>query len=473
MTADIGLVGLAVMGQNLVLNMSSRGYTVAAYNRTAGKTRELAQGAAAGRKLLAAYSLQELVGALKAPRRIMLMVKAGPPVDEMIDALAPLLEKGDILIDGGNSFFLDTIRRGRALAAKGLQFIGAGISGGEEGALRGPSIMPGGPRAAYEAVEPIFKAIAARVDGQPCCAYIGADGAGHYVKMVHNGIEYGDMQLIAEAYLLLRALGLSHREMQQAFAEWNRGELDSYLIQITADILGRTDPQSGKPMVETILDRAAQKGTGKWTIQSALDLGVPAPTIAEAVFARAISALKEERVRAASLLSGPQQALRGDRSALVESIRQALYASKICSYAQGFALLRAAALEHGWKLNAGEIAMIWRGGCIIRARFLGKIKEAFDRDPQLGNLLLDPYFSGILQSGQARWRQVVGAAVQTGVPIPAFGSAISYYDSYRSELLGANLIQAQRDYFGAHTYERVDRPGSFHTEWTKPEAGRG
>jgi len=475
MTADIGLIGLAVMGQNLVLNMASRGYTVAAYNRTAEKTREFVQRAAAGGKLLAAYSLQELVGELRRPRRILLMVKAGRPVDQLIEELAPLLQKGDILIDGGNSFFQDTIRRGRALADRGLHYLGTGISGGEEGALHGASIMPGGPQEAYEAVRPVLEAIAARVDGEPCCAYIGADGAGHYVKMVHNGIEYGDMQLIAEAYLLLKALGLSHREMQEAFAEWNRGELDSYLIQITADILGKADPQTGKPLVEMILDRAAQKGTGKWTIQSALDLGVAAPTIAEAVFARSLSALKQERVRAASLLAGPQAAFQGERrerGELLESLRQALYASKICSYAQGFALLAAAAEEHGWALDPGRIAMIWRGGCIIRAKFLGKIKEAYDREPGLANLLLDPYFSGILRSSQARWRQVVGTAVQLGVPIPAFCSAVTYYDSYRSERLGANLIQAQRDYFGAHTYERVDRPGSFHSEWTKPETDR-
>jgi 6-phosphogluconate dehydrogenase len=473
MTADIGLIGLAVMGQNLVLNLDSRGFTVAAYNRTAGKTREFVEGAAAGRKVLAAYSLQELVGALKLPRRILIMVKAGQPVDQMIDALTPLLQKGDILIDGGNSFFLDTIRRSKALAGKGLHYIGAGISGGEEGALHGPSIMPGGPREAYEALEPILKVISAKVDGEPCCAYIGADGAGHYVKMVHNGIEYGDMQLIGEAYLGLKSLGLSQREMQDTFAEWNRGELDSYLIQITADILGKMDPETGKPLLEMILDKAAQKGTGKWTSQSALDLGVPAPTIAEAVFARCLSAIKEERVQAAARLAGPKTSFQGSRREFLESIRQALYASKICSYAQGFALLRAAAQEYGWKLVPGQIAMIWRGGCIIRAKFLGKIKEAFDRDPDLPNLLLDPYFGGILLSSQARWRQVVGTAVQMGVPIPAFASAITYYDSYRSERLGANLIQAQRDYFGAHTYERIDRPGSFHTEWTKAEGGQG
>jgi len=469
----MGLVGLAVMGQNLVLNMESRGFTVAAYNRTAERTREFLEGAAAGKKVLAVYSLEELIGALKRPRRIMIMVKAGKPVDETIDALAPLLEKGDILIDGGNSFFQDTIRRAKALAARGLQYIGTGVSGGEEGALHGPSIMPGGQREAYAAVEPILKAISAKVDGEPCCTYIGADGAGHYVKMVHNGIEYGDMQLISEAYTLMKqSLGMSHREMHETFAEWNRGDLDSYLIEITADILARTDPETGKPLVEMILDKAGQKGTGKWTSQSALDLGIAAPTIAEAVFARCISAVKEERVAASKVLAGPKAPFRGDRREFVESIRQALYASKICSYAQGFALMRAAAAEYGWSLAHGEIAMIWRGGCIIRAKFLGKIKEAFDRNPDLQNLLLDPYFSAIVQGSQERWRQVVATAVQMGVPIPAFSSAITYYDSYRSASLWANMIQAQRDYFGAHTYERVDRPGTFHTEWTKPEGGK-
>jgi 6-phosphogluconate dehydrogenase len=473
MKADIGLIGLAVMGQNLVLNMESRGFAVAVYNRTAERTREFLAGAAAGRKVLPTYALEELVGALKRPRRIMIMVKAGKPVDEMIDALAPHLEKGDILIDGGNSFFQDTIRRSKALAAKGLQYIGTGVSGGEEGALHGPSIMPGGPREAYEAVEPILKAISAKVNGEPCCTYIGADGAGHYVKMVHNGIEYGDMQLIGEAYTLMKdALGMSHREMQATFAEWNRGELDSYLIEITADIMGKADPDSGQPLVEMILDKAGQKGTGKWTSQSALDLGIAAPTIAEAVFARCISAIKEQRAEAATVLPGPKMPFQGDRQEFVESIRQALYASKICSYAQGFALMRAAAEEHHWQLAPGEIAMIWRGGCIIRAKFLSKIKEAFDRNPDLNNLLLDPYFSNIVEASQTRWRQVVCTAVQMGVPIPGFSSAITYYDAYRSERLWANLIQAQRDYFGAHTYERVDRPGSFHTEWTKPEGGK-
>jgi 6-phosphogluconate dehydrogenase len=474
MKADIGLIGLAVMGQNLVLNMESRGFTVVVHNRTAKRTREFLVGAAAGRKVHPAYSLADLVGALKTPRRIMIMVKAGKPVDETIDELAPHLARGDILIDGGNSFFQDTIRRGKALAAKGLHYIGTGVSGGEEGALKGPSIMPGGSREAWQAVEPILKAIAARVEGEPCCTYIGADGAGHYVKMVHNGIEYGDMQLIGEAYTLMKdVLGMSHAQMQRTFAEWNRGELDSYLIQITADILARTDPDTGQPLVEMILDKAGQKGTGRWTSQSALDLGIAAPTIAEAVFARCISAIKAERVEAAAVLSGPAGGFQGDRGEFVESIRQALYASKICSYAQGFALMKAAAEEYGWQLSPGEIAMIWRGGCIIRAKFLGRIKEAFDRNPALGNLLLDPYFSGVVQAAQGPWRRVVCTAVQMGVPIPGFSSGITYYDAYRSERLWANLLQAQRDYFGAHTYERVDRPGVFHTEWTKGEGGEG
>jgi 6-phosphogluconate dehydrogenase len=473
MKADIGLIGLAVMGQNLVLNMESRGFTVAVYNRTAERTREFLSGPAAGKKVLPTYALEQLTGVLKRPRRVMIMVKAGKPVDEMIDALLPHLEKGDILIDGGNSFFQDTIRRSKALEAKGLQYIGTGVSGGEEGALHGPSIMPGGSRKAYEAVEPILKAISAKVDGQHCCSYIGADGAGHYVKMVHNGIEYGDMQLIGEAYVLMKdALGMSHREMQEAFTQWNRGELESYLIEITADIMTKVDADSGQPLLEMILDKAGQKGTGKWTTQSALDLGISAPTIAEAVFARCISAIKEERVKAATLLAGPKMPFQGDRQEFLESIRQALYASKICSYAQGFAMMRAAAEEYRWQLAPGEIAMIWRGGCIIRAKFLGKIKEAFDRKADLNNLLLDPYFGNIVEASQDRWRQVVCTAVQMGVPIPGFSSAITYYDAYRSERLWANLIQAQRDYFGAHTYERVDRPGIFHTEWTKTEGGQ-
>jgi len=468
MQADIGLVGLAVMGQNLVLNMESRGYAVAVYNRTAERTREFMEQRAGGKKIVAGYSIEEFLGALKKPRTIMIMVKAGKPVDQMIDQLVPFLEKGDILIDGGNSFFQDTIRRTREAEAKGFRYIGTGVSGGEEGALHGPSIMPGGTQAAYQQVGKIFLDIAAKVDGQPCCTYIGTDGAGHYVKMVHNGIEYGDMQLIGEAYMLMKdALGMSHEQMQRTFAGWNRGELDSYLIEITADILSKTDPETGQPLVEVILDKAGQKGTGKWTSQSALDLGISAPTVAEAVFARCISAVKEERVDASSVLSGPKVAFDGDKEEFVESIRQALYASKICSYAQGFSLMQSAAEEHGWKLKLGEIAMIWRGGCIIRAKFLGKIKEAYDRNPNLRNLLMDPYFSEIVQNNQERWRRVVATAIQMGVPVPGFSSAITYYDAYRNQRLWANMIQAQRDYFGAHTYQRVDREGSFHTEWNK------
>lgn len=468
MEADIGLVGLAVMGQNLVLNMESKGYSVAAYNRTAERTREFMDQRASGRKIVAGYGIEEFLEKLKKPRTIMIMVKAGKAVDDMIGQLEPHLEEGDILIDGGNSFFQDTIRRTRELEAKGLRYIGTGVSGGEEGALHGPSIMPGGTREAYDQVGKIFLDIAAKVDGQPCCTYIGADGSGHYVKMVHNGIEYGDMQLIGEAYMLMKdALGMSHEEMHQTFAKWNKGELDSYLIEITTDILSKKDPETGQPLVEMILDKAGQKGTGKWTSQSALDLGISTPTVAEAVFARCISAVKEERAEASSLLSGPKTAFHGDKEEFIESIRQALYASKICSYAQGFSLMQSAAEEYKWDLKLGEIAMIWRGGCIIRAKFLGKIKEAYDRNPSLRNLLVDPYFAEIVQNNQARWRQVVSTAIQMGVPVPGFSSAITYFDAYRNERLWANMIQAQRDYFGAHTYQRVDKEGTFHTEWTK------
>jgi 6-phosphogluconate dehydrogenase len=468
MKADIAVIGMAVMGQNLALNMESRGYTVAVYNRTGERTRELLAAHGQGRRLVPAYGLGELVGALQTPRRLMLMVKAGQPVDDTVAELLPHLSGGDVVIDGGNSFFQDTIRRSRELAAAGVEFIGTGVSGGEEGALHGPSIMPGGSKKGYAAVGDILRDISAKVDGEPCCTYIGADGAGHYVKMVHNGIEYGDMQLIGEAYLLMKeVLGMSYGEMHDTFSRWNQGPLDSYLIEITADILSKTDRETGKPLAEVILDKAGQKGTGKWASQSALDLGISTPTIAEAVFARCISAIKEERAEASALLSGPRMAFHGDREEFLESIGQALYASKICSYAQGFALMGAAAAEYGWELNLGEIAMIWRGGCIIRARFLSRIKEAYDREPELRNLLLDPYFREIVGESQPRWRQVVGTAIQMGVPVPAFSSAITYFDAYRSERLWANLIQAQRDYFGAHTYERTDRPGSFHSEWSK------
>jgi len=465
---QIGLIGLAVMGENLVLNMERNGFGVAVFNRTLEKVTRFVEGRAKGKNIVGTFSVKEFVDALERPRKIMLMVKAGPAVDAFIDMLLPHLDKGDILIDGGNTFFPDTIRRAKSVAEKGFLYIGTGVSGGEEGALMGPSIMPGGHKEAYEALAPIFTKISAHVDGDPCCTYIGADGAGHYVKMVHNGIEYGDMQLICEAYYLMaHALGMSTAEMQKVFAEWNQGDLNSYLIEITADILNRKDPETGKPIVDVVLDTAGQKGTGKWTSQSALDLGVPAPTIAEAVFARCISAIKEERVAASKQLSGPTAKYKGDRDAFVTAVRDALYASKICSYAQGFQLMASAAKEHGWQLNFGEISMIWRGGCIIRAHFLNRIKEAFDRDASLANLLLDPFFKDIVQSNQANWRKVVTTAAELGVPAPAFSSALAYYDSYRADRLPANLLQAQRDYFGAHTYERVDKPRGefFHTEW--------
>jgi len=467
-TADYGIIGMAVMGQNLALNVASKGFTCAVYNRTAERTREFVAAEAAGKAIVPSYSLKSFVASLKRPRKVMLMVKAGAPVDEFIQKVAPLLEKGDILIDGGNSFFKDTIRRCRAVEAKGLLYIGTGVSGGEEGALKGPSIMPGGSPAAWNAVKPILTRIAAQVDGDPCCTYIGSDGAGHYVKMVHNGIEYGDMQLICEAYYILaNALGLSADAMHKIFTKWNQGDLDSYLIEITSHILARRDPDTGKPIVDIILDKAGQKGTGAWTSQSALELGVPAPTIAEAVFARCISAIKAQRVAASKVLTGP----RSDRwkgisqARTVEAIRQALYASKVCSYAQGFALMAEASKEYGWNLKFGDLAMIWRGGCIIRAQFLHRIKAAYDQQPDLPNLLLAPYFKSIVEHAQKSWRLVVATAVDLGIPIPAFSSALCYYDSYRRPTLSANLIQAQRDYFGAHTYQRTDKPGVFHTEW--------
>lgn len=463
---QIGVIGLAVMGKNLALNIESRGYTVAVYNRTPDKTKELVA-EAQGRNLFGTYSIQEFVEALEIPRRIIIMVKAGKPVDDTIDLLKPFLAKGDILIDGGNSYFQDTIRRNRQLEAEGFRFIGTGVSGGEEGALKGPAIMPGGQEDAYRLVEPIFTAISAKVEDEPCCTYIGADGAGHYVKMIHNGIEYGDMQLISEAYFLLKnVLGMQAEELHSVFAEWNRGELDSYLIDITQDIFTKYDPDTGKPMVDVILDTAGQKGTGKWTSESALTLGVPAPTIAEAVFARYMSAIKKERAAAAGILRGPENTpYQGDRQVFIEAVRKALYASKICSYAQGFALMKAAANEYGWDLDYGRIAMIFRGGCIIRAQFLHRIKEAYDKAPGLANLLLDPYFKDVVESYQKEWREVIATAVTRGLPVPAFSSALAYFDSYRTENLPANLLQAQRDYFGAHTYERVDKEGIFHTQW--------
>jgi 6-phosphogluconate dehydrogenase len=464
----IGVVGMAVMGRNLALNIESRGHTVAIYNRSREKTDEVIA-EHPDRRLVPTYSMQAFVDALQKPRRILLMVKAGDATDATIAELKPLLDKGDVLIDGGNTFFQDTIRRERELGAAGLHFIGTGVSGGEEGALHGPSIMPGGPRDAYDLVAPVLTEIAARApDGEPCVAYMGPNGAGHYVKMVHNGIEYGDMQLIAESYAVLKqVLGLSNEELGKVYADWNQGELDSYLIAITADIFGKKDADTGKDRVDIILDRAAQKGTGKWTSQSALDLAVPLPLITESVFARLLSALKDERVAASKVLAGPQQKpFTGDRTAFVEAVRRALYLSKIVSYAQGFAQLRAASDTYQWNLPYGTIARIFRAGCIIRARFLQKITDAYAHDPALANLLLDPYFRDIAAQYQQALRDVVSAAVQAGVPVPGFASAIAYYDSYRAERLPANLIQAQRDYFGAHTFERIDRPGSFHADWT-------
>jgi len=467
-TQDFGLIGLAVMGQNLALNVESKGFSVAVYNRTTARTQEFMAERAQGKNFVGAETIEDFVAALSRPRKIMLMVKAGQPVDDFIDLLLPQLDKGDLIIDGGNSHFPDTIRRSKALAEKGFLYIGTGVSGGEEGALLGPSIMPGGQREAYDLVAPILAKIAAQVDGEPCCTYIGPDGAGHYVKMVHNGIEYGDMQLIVEAYFIMKnSLNLTAKQLHDVFAEWNEGELNSYLIEITRDIFARKDEETGQPLVELILDKAGQKGTGKWTSQSALDLGVAAPTIAEAVFARCISAVKDERVAASNILSGPSTTYGGDPKDFIESIRQALYASKICSYAQGFALMTEAGKQYGWKLNFGEIAKIWRGGCIIRAQFLHRITEAYERHPNLANLMLDPFFKDILESAQERWRHVIASAAHLGYPIPACSSALAYFDSYRRERLPANLIQAQRDYFGAHTYQRVDKEGTFHTEWTK------
>jgi len=468
--ADIGLIGLAVMGENLILNMESKGFTVACYNRTVSKVDDFLNGRGKGKKLIGCHSLQELIACLKPPRRIMLMVKAGQPVDDFIDNLALLLSNGDILIDGGNSHFPDTIRRARALADKGLLYIGTGVSGGEEGALLGPSIMPGGNPAAWPSVKSIFQAIAAKADdGAPCCEWMGPDGAGHFVKMVHNGIEYGDMQLISEAYhIMSQGLGMTPAEMHKVLAKWNQGALDSYLIEITRDILAHTDPETGKPMVDVILDTAGQKGTGRWTSQAGLDLGVGIPQIAEAVFARCLSAIKEERVAASAKLSGPTGKFKANRAAFLRQLEKAVYAAKICSYAQGFQLLRGAAAEYKWNLRYGDMAMIWRGGCIIRARFLGKIKQAFDRNPGLANLLLDPYFRKVVIDAQKDWRAVIKTAIELGIPVPAMGTSLNYYDSYRSARLPANLLQAQRDYFGAHTYERVDKPRGqfFHTDWT-------
>ena len=463
----IGVVGLAVMGRNLALNIESRGHAVSVYNRSREKTDELIA-EHPDKKLVPSYTLEEFVESLEKPRRILLMVKAGQGTDATIDSLRPLLDKGDILIDGGNTHFTDTIRRNTDLAKSGLHFIGTGVSGGEEGALKGPSIMPGGQKEAYDLVAPILTEIAAKApDGEPCVAYMGPDGAGHYVKMVHNGIEYGDMQLIAESYdVLKRVAGLSNEELGKVYVEWNKGELDSYLIEITSKIFSKKDEETGKYLVDVILDRAAQKGTGKWTSQNALDLGAPLPLITEAVFARVLSSLKDQRVEASKQLTGPSPKFDGDRDAFVEAVRRALFLSKIVSYAQGFAQLRAASEEYKWDLQYGQIAKIFRAGCIIRAGFLQKITEAYKTNADLHNLLLDPYFTDIATKYQGALRDVVVAAVKAGVPVPAFSSAVAYYDSYRSETLPANLVQAQRDFFGAHTFERVDKKGSFHADWS-------
>lgn len=465
---EVGVVGMAVMGKNLALNIESRGYSVALYNRTGSKTEAVVE-ENSDKNLKATYSVEEFVNAIEKPRRIVLMVKAGKGTDAMIQSLLPHLDQGDVLIDGGNTFFENTMRRNAELADSGINFIGTGVSGGEEGALKGPSIMPGGQKEAYDLVAPILEKIAAKAeDGTPCVTYIGPNGAGHYVKMVHNGIEYGDMQLIAESYDLMKnVLGLSVDEMADIFSEWNQGELDSYLIEITADILTRKDDQgSDQPIVDMILDSAGNKGTGKWTSQSSLDLGVPLPLITESVFARYISAFKQERVQASEILQKtPEYSFTGDKKELLEKIRQALYFSKIMSYAQGFAQLRAASDEYDWNLPFGEIAKIWRAGCIIRAQFLQKITDAYDKDPDIDNLLLDDYFKEIAEKYQQAVRDVIGVAVQAGVPVPTFSSAIAYFDSYRAKRLPANLIQAQRDFFGAHTYERVDKEGIFHYSW--------
>jgi len=470
---DFGLIGLAVMGENLVLNIESKGFTVAVFNRTVSKVDKFMEGRAKGKNIKGCHTIEEFVASLKRPRKVMLLVKAGDAVDQFIDIIIPHLEKGDIIIDGGNTHFPDTIRRTKYVEDKGLLYIGTGVSGGEEGALLGPSIMPGGSAEAWQHVKDIFQAVSAKApDGSPCCEWLGNDGAGHFVKMVHNGIEYGDMQMIAEAYAIMKhLLGMSHDEMQAVFSEWNKGELDSYLIDITKDILAYKDEETGEPLVEKIMDTAGQKGTGRWTSLAALNLGIPAQTIAMAVFARAMSAIKDERVAASTQLAGPSPKFEDDKQEFIEKIRNALFASKICSYAQGYQLMREAAKEYKWDLNFGNIALLWRAGCIIRAQFLGNIKEAFDNNPELPNLLLDKYFKSIIEDSQDAWRIVIAKAVEAGIPVPAFSSALAYYDSYRSEQLPANLLQAQRDYFGAHTYERIDKPKGefFHTNWT----GRG
>jgi 6-phosphogluconate dehydrogenase len=470
--ADIGLIGLAVMGENLILNMESKGFTVACFNRTVSKVDDFMAGRAKGKNIIGCHSIKELSENLEKPRKVMLLVKAGEAVDAFIDKLLPHLEDGDIIIDGGNSHFPDTIRRTEYVEGKGKLYIGTGVSGGEEGALKGPSMMPGGSPKAWESVKPIFQAVCAQTpDGEPCCDWVGENGAGHFVKMTHNGIEYGDMQMICETYQIMKqGLEMTNQEMHEVFTEWNEGELDSYLIEITRDILGYKD-EDGNEVIDLILDTAGQKGTGKWTAIEALSLGQPLTLIGEAVFARCLSALKEERVEASKVLTGPKPQFKGDKKAFVDDLRQALYASKIVSYAQGYQLMRAAAQDHKWNLNYGGIALMWRGGCIIRSVFLGKIKEAFDRNPNLENLLLDPFFKDAVEKAQGAWRRVVTTAVEMGVPMPAMSAALAFYDGYRCGRLPANLLQAQRDYFGAHTYERVDKKRGefFHTNWT----GRG
>lgn len=468
-TADIALIGLAVMGQNLILNMNDHGFTVVAYNRTTSKVDEFLAHEAKGTQVVGAHSLAEMVALLKRPRRVMMLVKAGQAVDDFIEQLIPLLEPGDIIIDGGNSLFTDTNRRTQYVESKGLLFVGSGVSGGEEGARHGPSLMPGGSPAAWPSIKPIFQSISAKVeDGSPCCEWVGEGGAGHYVKMVHNGIEYGDMQLICEAYALMQSgLGLTADEMSSVFREWNTGELDSFLIEITGNILAFKDTD-GSSLVDHILDTAGQKGTGKWTVIDSAQLAQPVTLIAEAVYSRCVSAMKDERVAASMILHGPSSKIDTDRQSFIEDVRSALFAAKLISYAQGYMLMRAAAKEYGWTLNYGAIALMWRGGCIIRSRFLGKIKEAFDKNPELTNLLLDEYFTSAIARCQAGWRRVVSQAVLHGISVPAISTALAFYDSYRSARLPANLLQAQRDYFGAHTYERLDQPRGqfFHTNWT-------
>src|SRR5712691_5582977 len=469
---DIGMIGLGVMGENLVLNLESKGFSVAVFNRTTNVTEKFADGRAKDKNIQPTRTMEEFVAALTRPRKAMIMVKAGAPVDAVINQLAPLLEKGDVIIDGGNSLFTDTQRRGKELEERGIHFVGCGVSGGEEGALKGPSLMPGGSRESWEIIAPIFRKIAAQVDGEPCCRYMGPDGAGHYVKMVHNGIEYGDMQLICEAYAIMKnVLGMETPELAEIFTEWNKGELDSYLIDITSQIFRKIDPETGKPLVDVILDKAGQKGTGMWTLQSAIAQSVVISTINAAVEARVISSRKDERVAASKILPQPRaRKFKGNRARLIVAVRDALYASKIVSYAQGMELLRSGSAEYKWNLNLSDIATIWRGGCIIRAKFLNRIVEAYQRDAALHNLLLDKYFTRIIKKAQRNWRVAVSTAIKHGVAVPAFSASLAYFDSYRQARLPANLLQAQRDFFGAHTYERIDKPGVFHTEWIEPGA---